>query len=79
MSKPKYDYSAVVAAYKSDPTIADELPDTLRTLLQLHYISGMYWSDVAEAMNYCIENIYRLRIIALGRLEDIINGRHERE
>ena len=31
MSKPKYDYSAVVAAYKADPTIADTLPDTLRT------------------------------------------------
>ena len=52
MSKPKYDYSAVVAAYKADPTIADTLPDTLRTLLQLHYIENMQWSDVAEAMNY---------------------------
>lgn len=71
MSKPKYDYSAVVAAYKADPTIAD----TLRTLLQLHYIENMQWSDVAEAMNYCIENIYRLRPIALGRLEGIINGK----
>lgn len=79
MSKPKYDYSAVVAAYKADPTIADTLPDTLpdtlRTLLQLHYIENMQWSDVAEAMNYCIENIYRLRPIALGRLEGIINGK----
>ena len=49
MSKPKYDYSAVVAAYKADPTIADTLPDTLRTLLQLHYI------EVVEALNKCAE------------------------
>ena len=75
MSKPKYDYSAVVAAYKADPTIADTLPDTLRTLLQLHYVENMQLSDVAEAMNYCIENFYRLRPIALGRLEGIINGK----
>ena len=75
MSKPKHDYSAVIAAYKTDPTVADTLPDTLRTLLQLHYIENMQWSDVAEAMHYCIENIYRLRPTALDRLEDIINGK----
>ena len=75
MNKPKYDYSAVVAAYKANPTIADTLPDTLRTLLQLHFIKSMRWCDVADAMNYSLENIYRLREQALNRLEAAINGK----
>lgn len=79
MSKPKHDYSAAIEAYKANPAIADGFPHTLRTLLRLHFIENMRWSDVAEEMNYCIENIYRLRPIALGRVEDIINDRETAE
>lgn len=75
MSRPRNDYSAAIAAYKADPAIAAALPETLRTLLRLRFDEGMRWCDVAEAMNYCIENIYRLRPIALGSLEEIINSR----
>ena len=75
MSKPRHDYSDSITAYKSDPTIADKLPDTLRTLLQLHFIEAMRWCDVADAMNYSLENIYRLREQALNRLEAAINGK----
>lgn len=75
MSKPKHDYSAAIAAYKADPTIADELPDILKEILHLHFIENMRWCDVADVKTYSVENIYRLRPIALGRLEDIINGK----
>ena len=72
MSRHKPDYRVI--AYKSDPTIADTLPDALRELLQLHYIDGNKWCDVADIMHYSIENIFLLRRQALYKLEVVING-----
>lgn len=74
MRNPKR-FKRVIAAYKADPTIADGLPDILRELLDLHYTKNMRWREVADAMYYSVENIYRLRVTALERLEVIINGK----
>lgn len=73
--KRKPDYR--VAAYQADTTIADTLPDILKEILDLHYIKGFKWVEVAEAINYSVENVYLLRRQALSLLEVVIDGKHE--
>lgn len=79
MSKRKNKPDYRVAAYQADPTIADTLPDILKEILHLHYIKCLKWSEVADATNYSVENIYLLRRQALSLLEVVIDGKHERE
>lgn len=40
-----------------------------RCVLELYYLNGYRWSEVAEAMNYSVDNIYKLREGAMKALE----------
>lgn len=48
----------------------DRLEDAQqRRVLKLHYIDGMRWAEIPDAMHYGIDNIYRLRRLALKHLQ----------
>lgn len=64
----------LIERYKSDPTIADTLPETYRRLLRLHYLECNNWRRVAVIMDYSEDNIYKLRSKALDMLREVTHN-----
>lgn len=47
----------------------EALPSRERQLIRLHYINGLTWSQVAEAMNYSWTQVHRIHAEALRLLK----------
>lgn len=64
----------LVVKFKRAPTyFLSQIQDPLISqLLELHYIKGLEWWKVANAINYSEQNVYKLRRRALATLADII-------
>lgn len=86
MQKPlkrlsRKEVSELIAAFKLNPAryLAKIRDPVIAKLLELHYINNVQWHDVADALNYTEQNIYKLRRKALNQLsqiskEDSTNG-----
>ena len=53
-------------------TIARVSDERMRVLLELRYLNGRTWEDVAEQMNYTTRNIYNLHSAALKAVAPLI-------
>ena len=53
-------------------TIARVSDERMRVLLELRYLNGRTWEDVAEEMNYTTRNIYNLHSAALKAVAPLI-------
>ena len=54
-------------------TIARVSDERMRVLLELRYLNGRTWEDVAEQMNYTTRNIYNLHSAALKAVALLIS------
>ena len=50
----------------------------MRGLLELRYLNGLTWEEVAERMNYTTRNIYNLHSAALRAVSLLIPREEER-
>lgn len=52
--------------------ISMQLPAIESEALELHYVDGMCWEDVAQRLAYSERNIYRIRLDALYDLYELL-------
>lgn len=48
--------------------------ETYRSLLSMHYVSGLHWETIAQTMNYSVAHIYRLHGLALREADRILRS-----
>ena len=62
--------SVSLAVMKEIETAIDRLEDQKqRRVLKLHYIDGIPWTKIPDIMHYGIDNVYRLRRMALRNMQ----------
>ena len=68
------DITAEVQAYAALQTLIDSLPvPEYRTLLELRYLSGSKWEEIAEAMSMHVRWVYRMHGRALQAAQKILD------
>ncbi len=45
-----------------------------RTVIVMYYIGGFHMDEIAEAINYSMRSVYRIRRSALEHLDPIVKG-----
>lgn len=61
--------NAYYEEYNSAKELFSKLPCEEKLIMNLRYLEGLDWKDVAEISNYSIDNCFRLRRKALGRID----------
>ena len=65
----KNELNAYYEEYNSVKELFSKLPSEEKLIMNLRYLEGLDWKDVAEISNYSIDNCFRLRRKALDRIE----------
>jgi len=59
---------------EAEALIAKIHVETYRSLLSMHYVSGLHWETIAQQMNYSVAHIYRLHGLALREADRILRA-----
>lgn len=67
--KIKKELNTYYAEYNKVKDIFSKLPREENLIMNLRYLEGLDWKEVAEISHYSIDNCFRLRRKALDRIE----------
>lgn len=56
--------------YNAVKELFSKLPSEEKLIMNLRYLEGLDWKDVAEISNYSVDNCFRLRRKALNRIDE---------